>query len=480
MVTANRVSGNTLIILVSKILNLALTLLFTVLVARRLGESALGMFSFGLVFVGSFAIIADFGLQQIVARELSQMVVPNGRLFANGIFAKLLLIIISIVVITIAVVFLDFETAQGQIILVLCIVLFSSPKIASLRRFLEVPFQIELKMLVPSALQVLDIIIMICATFLVLSYGYGIVAVTVIYALAFLPGFFFQTKRTFIWLKPEWKLSKETMMSLVRESYPLALYVAGITLISNIDIFIIKLFWTDSEIGYYSAATRIIMPINFIPMAILASIFPLMSRYSVSAENKMKDVLSIGFKLFFLMGLAISLVCVIWGEAAITLLYGTRFSSAILPFKAIIISLPFLFVHFFLVEFNTAVGAQKRNQSVVIICLLFNFCLNLVLIPKMGINGAAYARLFTSILSCILPSIYCYSYFDASIRFDIIKLLVIGIAVICCAYFLEINSWTKSILLSTVLVAATVWSRVFSKGEWHIIKQLTPLAKTTG
>ena len=85
----HRIGGNIAWLLADKVLRLGLTLIVTVFVARYLGPEQFGVLNFVLALVAVFAVVAAFGLQGTVVRDLVQSPADTGKILAGALVIKL-------------------------------------------------------------------------------------------------------------------------------------------------------------------------------------------------------------------------------------------------------------------------------------------------------------------------------------------------------------------------------------------------------
>ena len=459
------IGSNTVVIFLAKSANLALGLCFTVIVARTLGDELFGLFSFALVFVYFFSILPDLGIHPIVVRELVKNNFDSSILFGNAVYLKLVLTLVSILLLVMTLSVTNFTREQNSITLVLSGVLFFSSKISGLRRLLEAPYQANIRMYLPSALQVMDTLLALVALIFVIHWRKDLLLVSLVYVMASIPSFVWQWVNTVRLIKPKWKFHRQVFMALLKECWPLAIYVAGVTIYGNFDILLIKSLMTDRDVGVYAAAYRLFTPLSFLPFAIVASIFPIMSSYSVDEPEKLKRVFGTGLKIMAFIGTLITLVFVIWRSEIISTLFGTQYLQSIVPFAILACSTSFLFINFFLVDFNTANDNQRLNQIVVIIAVVLNIVLNIVLIPSWGIIGASISRLTTFVGSVILLTFFTSEFYDRVLRNRMLLLLFMGMLSVLLSLFMDMSPLIMSFVILPCYVTAVFLLNIFGSDE---------------
>jgi O-antigen/teichoic acid export membrane protein len=92
----------------------------------------------------------------------------------------------------------------------------------------------------------------------------------------------------------------------------------------------------------------------------------------------------------------------VMGPAVIVWLFGAQYRESIVPTQILFLSLPLVFVHFVLNVLANSLRLEKGSVMILAASTLTNLALNLVVIPRYGIIGAAWATFATQALLVIL------------------------------------------------------------------------------
>jgi len=179
---------------------------------------------------------------------------------------------------------------------------------------------------------------------------------------------------------------------LLKESavYGGKVYLANIFSLLNyrLDMLLIAIFLAPTAVGFYSIAVGISERLFMIPGALSTVLFPKIC----SAEKSAADELTsrIIRHIFFIM-IMISLVLAFVSVPLIRILFGSVFLPSVAP---LIILLPGTVA--FCIGGVIAADLSGRGKPQFAIyssfaCLIVNVALNIILIPKWGISGAAWA-----------------------------------------------------------------------------------------
>lgn len=156
----------------------------------------------------------------------------------------------------------------------------------------------------------------------------------------------------------------------------------------RLDMILIAMFLAPAAVGLYSIAVGIAERLLMIPGALATVLFPKISSLSgLEANNFTPKVARHTFSIMIIA----SLLLAIFAVPLIKIVFGSAFSPSVLP---LLILLPGIIA--FGLGGVLAADLSGRGKPEIAIysslaCLIVNISLNILLIPKLGISGAALA-----------------------------------------------------------------------------------------
>jgi O-antigen/teichoic acid export membrane protein len=234
------------------------------------------------------------------------------------------------------------------------------------------------------------------------ALGAGVLAGTAISAAgAFL---LFARRYRLIGTGAESGLDRPTARAALAQGIPLWL----VTLISLLyfrgDVLLMRIFVGNAEIGAYSAAYKIFEGAAIVPGVIMAGAFPPLARAhgDPGRQGRWERLL-----LATLVGLGAASALGLYAGAAriVSLVYGAGFARAVPSLRLLALGLPFLYANAALTSILIARNLERRNLLFALLMLVVNTGANLVLIPRRGGPGAAWATVLTELaltISCLL------------------------------------------------------------------------------
>lgn len=197
----------------------------------------------------------------------------------------------------------------------------------------------------------------------------------------------------------------EALKILLRESWPLILSGFAVILYMRIDIVMIDFFLSEKDIGHYWVANRLLEILYFFPLAIAKTLSSKI--YQKLNASNIEDQKTVMCSVFGLVGSSSLILCVLAGLGGvfcIPLLYGVDYSPSVSVFCLSVLALPAVSLgvmrNFYLIHQEQS----KLSMYATFLGLFTNVGLNIILIPTLGILGAALATVFSQYVSCVIST----------------------------------------------------------------------------
>jgi PST family polysaccharide transporter len=161
----------------------------------------------------------------------------------------------------------------------------------------------------------------------------------------------------------------------------------------KIDKIMLGLMLGDEAVGIYSAATRISEVWYFVPMMIVASVFPTILEAKKQSEALYQQRLQRLYDLMVWLSVAVALPITFLSDPIVVLLYGPDYAEAGTVLAIHIWASIFVFLGVASGQWFIAENRQILSFQRTFLGALINVVLNCVCIPQFGVVGAAYATL---------------------------------------------------------------------------------------
>jgi len=370
--------------------------LLFIYIAKKLGDENFGKLSFVYSFAGICFIVADFGLGTILIRNVSRQKELTKEYVGNILALKIVLSLLCIFVIGIFIHFTDYPADIITILVIFGGVMFFK----ALVDFFSAVFNAHERMDMEALLKGTNHILLFLAGIIVLAMGFGLLRLAnvflIVYLISSIIGFYI-VYVSIVEIRP--RLNLRFWKQILRESLPLALTVIFTVIYFKIDVVMLSLIRGDnSEIGWYSAAMRLIELVGVLPALIVSALFPIVSSLYKESIDSLKNVFKTSFRYLTVIALPIAVGTFLLSEHLVYTIYGEEYVKTIPALKVLAIALIFIFVNYILMNILVAVDRQMTNAIMAGTCVFVNIAMNMCLIPHYGYLGASTATVITEIV----------------------------------------------------------------------------------
>jgi O-antigen/teichoic acid export membrane protein len=392
---------------------------YSIAVARVLGVDDFGRFSFVFSLSQILLIGCDLGLHNTAVRKIAfRLAQPRGQDDAKNTFTTFfsLKLIVSIVFFAVAGVFsvLLRDTAETR----LALLLFSAGVFfQSLNAALNMTFQAHGKLYLGSLNNVVMPLLNLAFAAALMLMGGRLVALGLAYlaamALAFALNWIVFHRRIHPLhlggpdVNAQWR-------EFAWESLPVGVGTLFNTIAARIDVTLLALLAGNYATGIYSAAYRIYGSLLNIPIAIFSAVLPAMASFG----NERQGVRALfNRSILSMLAIGVPLAVGLFGGARI--LVGVLFGAKYAPSTDILAILAWSLIPAFAgMAFSHVILSQgtlvRRLPVIAAVGMIANIGLNLVLIPRMGNRGAAWATLGTESILAALYAIGAGSFLKSA------------------------------------------------------------------
>jgi len=399
---------NTSWLFFEKMLRMFVGLFVGIWVTRYLGPERFGLFSYAQSFVGLFVVIATLGLDGIVVRELVKDESRTNDLIGTAFYLKLIGAILTLLVLVIATQFTSNDRYTNLLVFII-----ASATIFQSFNVVDMYFQSKVlsKYVVFSNIISLFISSIVKITLILINaplvaFAWAILFDSIVLALGFI---YFFLKYSISEIK-KIKFNKTIAISLLKDSWPLILSGVVISIYMKIDQVMIQDMLGSEAVGQYAAATRLSEIWYFIPTILVSSLFPAIVNARKQSEELYYSRLQKLFDLVVWIAIVIALPMTFLSDMIVDILYGKQYSQAASVLMIHIWASVFVFL-------GVVSGNWFINENLQLLAfwrtfygMISNIFLNLLLITKYGIQGAAIATLISyMIVDFICDVVNCYS-----------------------------------------------------------------------
>lgn len=191
--------------------------------------------------------------------------------------------------------------------------------------------------------------------------------------------------------------------SLSTFSFWMFLTSGGIMMYTYADRVIIGYYLSNADVGIYLIALQLAALASFTTLALRSTLWPKVSRWGKAEEVELiEESISRAFSYSLILAVPVVAGGILLGDKLLYFFYGAEFAQGYTTLVILLIVQIVNIFQFFFTMYLGALDRQKDAFKATAVAAAANIALNLVLIPVMGIDGAAIATLVAMTLNAVL------------------------------------------------------------------------------
>lgn len=408
----NLIAVSSLIVFIGVAFSKVLTYIYRIIIARYFGPEEYGLFSLASMVLILVVAVCSLGLPEGLVRYISFFRGKKNKSFIIYLTKYSLLLLSFIGIIAGTLLFLASEWIALNIFHDVRLISFiriaaitvpffilANAYLAVLRAFESIAsysFILNIAQNLGKVLALaLFIFLGIKGDAIMLSYFFGIFMMFLFSAIAVKRYYSFLASEYVISFKDKDKISRE----ILSYSWPLSLLSVASFILYWVDSFAIGYFKSAAEVGFYNAAVPLAALVMIAPDLIAQIFFPLITKeYATKNFSLIEQLSKQVTKWIFIVNVPIAIILILFPGAIINFFFGAEYlvserALQLLAFGSLIGSLSIVPAHLI-----SMTGRTKLMFSNMLLMLVINTILNFLLVPKYGVDGAAFSTMITFIL----------------------------------------------------------------------------------
>lgn len=391
---SRRVAENAGWLLADRAVRLGLGFIVGVWVARYLGPHDFGQLSYAIALAGLFSVFVELALEGVVVRVLIERPGEAGAVLGTAFGLRMIGAMIALSGVCITAILLR----PGDSVILATSVVVALTFLANPVHVLEFWYQARLANRAPTVVRSIAFFAVTGLRIAAVVAGMPMIAFAwLVFVEGALAAFsLIVLVRATDSSTPRWRWSGAQARALLKGAAPLIL--AGLATLATIriDQLLIGAMLGDAQTGLYAAASRISETLQFVAVAVSSALLPAVIALKTDAPQRFELELGRIFGLMLAFGVGVALLVSLMSAWIVHLLFGAAYAD----------SGPVLAIHAWTAAFSfisTAAGiyliAAGLNWFAPLrmgAALLCNLLLNVVLLPRFGIAGAAWAAVASS------------------------------------------------------------------------------------
>ncbi len=418
----------------------------------------MGVYYLFITYYGIFNMIGDAGFGGAAVKRISEGQDQNEYLTAYAVLRFLLIIASTLILLTVSPYFVDLKEYElvPWIIAALAAAFFGGTITSGVYGLGHV----GIKQLSYGFSEFVRILIQIIAVLL----GYSLGGLFAGYIIAIVVSGLFCLK--YFTFKPA-RFTLLHLRSLLTYSIWIFLISSGSVVFSYADTIFIGYFMENGDVGVYRIALQFTTVATFLTAAIAPTLTPKFSNWSANGDlAPISPILTRSITYGLLLAIPVAAGGLLLAEPLLYFFYGAEFAAG---GTACVILLILQIINVFTTFLGTTLGAidhARQSFYATLIAACLNVVLNIVLIPLVGIEGAAIATVISIGLQAVLLRHFLKRYVTVRLDFRAISHILLS-ALLMAAFvfiYMQIVPLTNVFLtLIPVAVGAVIYFVVLFK-----------------
>ena len=394
-----KIAYNTGINFIAKIIATALGLAAVVLMTRYLGTLGFGQYTIIIAYLQFFGLVADMGLTLVSAQLLAKYEGEEEKIIANLFSFRLLTAAILLGLAPIVVIFMPYAWPVKIGVFIATI----SFLFIALNQVLIGFYQKHLLMAKASIAEIGGRVVLVIFVLAAVLLQWGLQGIVAATTLASIAQFFINYFLSLPYIKIRFAVDAKIWRDIVRLCWPIAITITFNIIYLKADTLILSLLQSETVVGLYGAAYRVIDILVTLPFILAGLALPQLTGALKSKNDAgFKAIIQHSFDVMAIIALPLAVGAQFVAAPLMRLVAGKEFfaSGAILQmliFAAAAIYLGVIFSH-------VIIALEKQKQTIwayifVAVTALTGY---LIFIPQYSYFGAAAVTIYSEVAIALL------------------------------------------------------------------------------
>jgi len=364
-----------------------LAFLFNVYVVRRLGAVHFGQYSAVVAYVAMFAIFTDWGMSPYAVREMARDRGKTSWLLPNIVAIRVLLSVVITAVAPLSALWLG----KGNDVMWGILIASAGLMLYAFQGPLDSALVARERLDYTSSFALVNQLVFWTLGVLLLLKGLGFIGLVIaslvgVAAAALLSGRALSKMGV-----GRLTVSARRWPELLRAALPFGISDISYVFIQRFDTVLMSFVLTDAAVGWYNVPWTLVNMVLLIAQGVTTAMYPSLVRSHAEKPESLPGVVSRSIKYLMIVCLPIAIGGMLLADRIIVSLYTEAFANSIPVLQMVLWALPSLFLLELLGGVANTLYLERPAARINVINAVITVVLNLILVPTLGILGAALA-----------------------------------------------------------------------------------------
>jgi O-antigen/teichoic acid export membrane protein len=402
MSQAGQIFKNTSVLAAARLIERGANLIIAFLMSRRIGAAGLGLYATAIAYYQVIALAGEMGSTSLLIREIAK---DRSQTNSYIVHASVLAGGLSLAATGVAWAVIPQLGHSGEMQMCLMVIVLAVLP-GTLNTIQEAAFVAHQKVELQTFTTLLASVLLVVVSAVLLAQGHGVVSLLVAFVLIqmLVTLVYYQLINRRI-CRLRWDFDWVRARAFVREIRAFA----GSSLIAGFcarpEVIILSLLASPAQVGYYTAALKIVDLWQFLPQTFMVNVFPVLSRSYHLNDGRAEEIQHRSTTYLLAVALPIAVGLGVTAEPIITTLFGDGFEPAVVVLRVLSATVVLFCLIGVLWRVLAARGEQALVLKVQIVSLVVRLVAGTLLIAGFAANGAAVANLVGLALFTLLLAV---------------------------------------------------------------------------
>lgn len=378
---------NTTLVLAARVVSRLVALVMVIVLARHLGDTGYGRYTTLIAYSALVSVIADLGLSPLYTREAARQPDRIPDFLGTLLGGKVVLAVAASLVLALALT----AAGLGGLIVPGAALLVLTTYASLLRNTFYARGRVEFEAIAILAEVAIQAALILAGARL----GAGVAFFVWAYAgsYAFICAYCLVVISVFGLGRPRLAFDAALFRRWLRIAMPFALGAFLTNLYFRADVTILQHFRPFSEVGWYTFAYKPFEALQFVPLAVQATVYPLLAVYYRDDRDRLRAAYARFFKILVVLGWPLTVGTFVLAAPVGRLFQ--LFPQSIPSLRILALAIVFLFANSAFTAMLYAIDRQDLFAWTTAVAVVVNVGLNLATIPTFGYLAASTVTVIT-------------------------------------------------------------------------------------
>lgn len=393
--TVTRVAHNTIAHLIGKVIATLVGIVTIGIITRYLGQEQFGWYTTAIGFLQIVGIMIDFGLVLVTGQMLGRGG-DERRTIHNLLAFRVLTAFVAYVLAGAVIWFFPYNLEIKLAVQTASFAFF----LIAVNQILTGIFQKHLQAVWVGVGEAVQRVALLISVIIVMRWDHGFLAIMIATVTAGIVQTAMLALRAHRIVPLGFAFDRDVWREIFTKCWPIAISIAFNLIYLRADILILSLVRTQSEVGLYGAAYRIMDVTTAVPIIFMGLLLPLLSAaWSQKNSEQFQHLIGRGFTVLSIVAVPMLFGGIMLATPIMRLIAGREFVASGPIVQILLIALMGGFLGALFGHTIVAINHQRKTIWIYMVTAALTLIGYLIFIPSHGVLGAAWMTVFSEVLA---------------------------------------------------------------------------------